>query len=230
MALQLDLLVHAANLLYVFAFMVRDILWLRALTVVAAFCLIPYFYLQPEPLTTPIYWNLAFAALNLYWIARLLLERRPVKLSAEEERLCELVFHTMKPREMIKILKLASWYTAETGERLVERGRPLDRLMIVYSGKACVVVNGRHVTELQPGQFVGSITYVIEETAPADVMALEPTRYVSWPKAGLKDFMKKNPDLHAALETTLAIDLAKWLQATWARQNRGKDSLPLQSS
>ncbi|MGH6886210.1 MAG: cyclic nucleotide-binding domain-containing protein, partial [Geminicoccales bacterium] len=209
---------------------VRDILWLRALTVVAAFCLIPYFYLQPEPLTTPIYWNLAFAALNLYWIARLLLERRPVKLSAEEERLCELVFHTMKPREMIKILKLASWYTAETGERLVERGRPLDRLMIVYSGKACVVVNGRHVTELQPGQFVGSITYVIEETAPADVMALEPTRYVSWPKAGLKDFMKKNPDLHAALETTLAIDLAKWLQATWARQNRGKDSLPLQSS
>src|SRR3546814_1855609 len=80
--------------------MVRDILWLRILAVVATACLIPYFYIQPEPLMTPIYWNLVFAALNIYWICRLLLERRPVKLSAEEQRLCELVFRTMTPREM----------------------------------------------------------------------------------------------------------------------------------
>jgi hypothetical protein len=48
-----------------------------------------------------IYWNLAFTALNIYWICRLLLERRPVKLSAAEQRLCELVLRTMTPREMI---------------------------------------------------------------------------------------------------------------------------------
>jgi hypothetical protein len=29
--------------------------------------------------------------------------------------------------------------------------------------------------------------------------------------------MTKNPDLHSALKTTLAIDLTQWLQATWAR-------------
>lgn len=29
--------------------------------------------------------------------------------------------------------------------------------------------------------------------------------------------MRKNPDLHSALKTTLAIDLARWLHATWAR-------------
>ncbi len=55
---QIDLLIHAANLLYLFAFMVRDILWLRSLTVIAAACLIPYFYFRPEPLMMPIYWNL----------------------------------------------------------------------------------------------------------------------------------------------------------------------------
>jgi hypothetical protein len=27
--------------------------------------------------------------------------------------------------------------------------------------------------------------------------------------------MKENPDLHSALKTTLAIDLARWLRATW---------------
>ena len=218
MSFPFELLIHAANVLYLCAFLVRDILWLRILAVVAAACLIPYFYFRPEPLLTPVYWNLAFTALNIFWIIRLLLERRPVKLSEEEQRLCELVFRTMRPREMIKILKLASWHNAAAGECFVERGRPLDRLMVIYSGKACVEVDGKNVTELQPGQFIGSISYVTEQTAPANVVSLEPTRYVAWPKSKLKDFMNKNPDLHTALKTTLAIDLTKWLHATWAHR------------
>jgi hypothetical protein len=217
MSLQIDLLIHAANVLYLFAFMVRDILWLRILTVVAAACLIPYFYFRPEPLMTPVYWNLVFTALNIYWICRLLLERRPVKLSADEQSLCELVFRTMTPREMIRILKLATWEGAVAGECFVEHDQPLDRLMVIFSGKACAVVDGRDVTELLPGHFIGSIDYVTEETAPANVVAIEPTRYVCWSKSELKDFMSKNPDLHSALKSTLAIDLARWLQATWAR-------------
>lgn len=217
MSFQSDLLIHAANVLYLFAFIMRDILWLRILSVVAAACLIPYFYFRPEPLMTPIYWNLVFAALNIYWICRLLLERRPVKLSTDEQRLCELVFRTMTPREMIKLLKLATWENAGAGECFVERGKPLDRLMVIYSGKACAEVDGRDVTELQAGHFIGSISYVTEETAPANVVALEPTRYVPWPKSKLEAFMNKNPDLHSALKSMLAIDLTRWLQATWAR-------------
>ena len=72
--------------------------------------------------------------------------------------------------------------------------------------------------QLQPGQFIGSISYVTGETAPANIVSLEPTRYVSWSKAALKEFMAKNPDLHSALKTTLAIDLTKWLKATWTRE------------
>ena len=220
MSFEFELLIHAANVLYLLAFMVRDILWLRILTVVAASCLIPYFYFQSVPLMTAVYWNLAFTALNLFWIARLFLERRPVKLSVEEERLCELVFRTMTPREMMKILKLATWKEAAAGECFVERDKPLDRLMVIFSGKACVEVDGRNVTELQPGQFIGSISYVTEESAPANIVSIEPTRYVSWPKSKLKDFMNKNQDLHSALKTTLAIDLTKWLHATWAHGTR----------
>ena len=119
MNFQVEILIHAANVLYLFAYMVRDILWLRILTVIAASCLVPYFYLQPTPLMTAIYWNLAFTALNLWWIVRLFLERRPVKLSQEEQRLCELVFRTMTPRERIKILKLGSWKTASANEYFV---------------------------------------------------------------------------------------------------------------
>lgn len=218
MSFQLELLINTANVLYLFSYMVRDILWLRILTVIAALFLLPYFYFQTAPLMTPIYWNVGFITLNIIWIVLLLLERRPVRLNAEEERLCELVFRTMTPREMMKILKLATWKTADTGECFIDRGSKLDQLMVIYSGRACVRVDGKAVAEVLPGQFIGSISYVTEETAPADIVALEPTRYVSWPKATLKKFMEKNSELHTALQSTLSIDLARSLQDSWARQ------------
>jgi Cyclic nucleotide-binding domain len=217
MSLPLDFLIHAANVLYLVALLVRDVLWFRILAVVAAGCLISYFYFRPDPLLASIFWNLVFTAVNIYWIGRLMLERRPVTLNAAEQTLCELVFRTMTPREMITLLKLATWESAKAGERFVERGKPLNRLMVIYSGRACAEVDGRHVTELQPGHFIGSISYVTEEAAPANVVAIEPTRYVSWPTSKLKDFMGKNPALHSALTSTLAVDLTRWLQATWAR-------------
>ncbi len=102
----MEALIHTANVIYLVSYTMREILWLRVFTVVAATCLIFYFYLRPEPLLTPIYWNLVFIVLNIIWIVRLLLERRPVQLSDDEQDLCRLVFGTITPREMIKLLKL----------------------------------------------------------------------------------------------------------------------------
>ena len=36
--------IHVANVLYLASYSVRDILWLRILTVVAALCLLPYYF------------------------------------------------------------------------------------------------------------------------------------------------------------------------------------------
>jgi hypothetical protein len=71
----MDYLIHIANLLYLVSYLMRDVIRLRVLTVVAASCLIPYFYLQPTPLTAAIGWNLFFIALNVGWIARLVREQ-----------------------------------------------------------------------------------------------------------------------------------------------------------
>ena len=214
----LEILINTANVLYLFSYMVRDILWLRTLTVIAALCLMPYFYFQSVPLMTPIYWNIGFTILNIFWIVLLLLERRPIRLSPKEERLCELVFRTMTPREMMRILELATWKMADVDECFVDHGSKLDELIVIYSGKACVRINGEAEAEILPGQFIGSINYITEETAPADIVALESTCYVTWPKAKLKSFMGKNTELHTALQKTLAIDLARSLQTAWARQ------------
>jgi hypothetical protein len=64
-------LVTVANLLYVFAYFVREALWLRALSLGGTLCLMIYFYTLPEPMMQVVYWNLLFAAINGCWIVRL---------------------------------------------------------------------------------------------------------------------------------------------------------------
>jgi hypothetical protein len=50
MTFPIDLLIHVANVLYLVAYMVRDVLWLRILTVVGAFCLMPFYYFRAQPI------------------------------------------------------------------------------------------------------------------------------------------------------------------------------------
>ena len=54
-----------------------------------------------------------------------------------------------------------------------------------------------------------------ENTAPADIIAIEETHYMLWPKLKLKDFLKDHVELQTALQLTLGFDLIKRLEATY---------------
>ncbi|RYG98622.1 MAG: hypothetical protein EON57_12405 [Alphaproteobacteria bacterium] len=68
----MDILINAANLLYVVAYFTTDMLRLRVLTLVAACCLATYFACQPVPLWNVVAWNGFFIGLNLWQLTRLL--------------------------------------------------------------------------------------------------------------------------------------------------------------
>lgn len=69
----LDIAGHLAFALIAFSFLVRDILWLRALSIAASLAS----YLAPSnPLWIVIRWNVVFIGLNLVQIAILFRERR----------------------------------------------------------------------------------------------------------------------------------------------------------
>ena len=213
----MDYLINVANVLYLFSYLVRDILWLRILTVIAAVFLITYFYTRPDPLFTAIYWNLLFTGLNIFWIVRLLSERRPVQLTGNDLRLYQLVFRCLTPREMKQLLKLGRWEKAEVQECFISQGDTLERLMVICLGRASVMKDGKVVEELGDGQFIGGIPFVTEVSAPANIIALEETYYMSWDKQELKNFLESKTELHMALQLTLGFDLTKRLEATYVR-------------
>ncbi len=51
--MHLNVLVDLSNLIFIGAYLVKDILWLRLLAVVGSLVIIPYYLLQTEPLWNP---------------------------------------------------------------------------------------------------------------------------------------------------------------------------------
>ena len=204
----MDYLIHTANVLYIFSYLVRDILWLRILIVTAICFVIPFYYFQPVPLMAPVYWNLVFVGINLVQIAILLVERRPVKLSEVEQRLYEQVFRRLTPREVYKLFRLAQWKKASVGETLVEQDVHLDSLMLINKGVAAVRVENDEVAKLDEGHFVGEMSYITGGKTSATVIAHSDLEYVTWPTDVLEPFLLKNPDLRIALNAIIGVDLA----------------------
>jgi CRP-like cAMP-binding protein len=205
-------LLHTANVLYLLSYLVKDILWLRLLTVVAGVLLMTWAFLQPQPLWASLAWNALFLTINLYQSWLLILERRPVRLSERETLLYRLAFRTLTPREFLKLLALGRWEEAAPETRIVERERGLDRLMVIASGRMGVKVADR-VVELGEGRFVGEMSFITGEAPTADVVALDASRYVSWPRAELKTFLAQHPPLRAAWQSVLGADLVSKLRA-----------------
>lgn len=205
-----DAFIHVANVIYVVSYLVRDILWLRCLTVLAGTILMPYFYFNN--LWPPIIWGFVFMAVNAWQIRALLIERRPVVLNDKEQHLYQTAFRALKPREFLELMKIGSWKEAPAKETLVEAGKVLDRMMVVYEGKLDVDVGGRHVASLDAGCFVGEIAFLTGEKPNAEVVASENTSYVSWPMESLRKFLDTNPDARASWQFLIGSDLAAKLK------------------
>lgn len=204
-------LIHVANILYFFSYAVRSIFWLRLLTVVAASLLIPYFYFQAEPLVEAICWNLLFISLNLFQMAWLVWERRPIRLTADQERLYELVFHSLSPREMLKLLHLAHWKDARPGAVLIEQDTEIDELLLLYEGAVEISNDGMRLADVGEGEFLGEMSFLTRGKTSADVIASTNIRYLSWPREELSDYLGDNPEMQTAMYSLIGINLVEKL-------------------
>ena len=207
-----DYFVHAANVLLLVAYSVRDILWLRLFAVAASLIAMPYYVLQPTLLWAPLIWSAVFAAINLYQSWRLFLERRPVKLTPEEEEVRRLVFRDLAPRKVLQVLSIGSWTTAEAGERLIESGKSPEVLPLIVRGKVRVTKGDLVIAELGAGNYVGSALLLSGAPAEVDAVAVEPVRAVRWEVATLVRYLAANPETRIVMQRHLARDLAGKLE------------------
>ncbi len=99
-----DLFLHLANVLYLISFLARDMLWLRVLTCAGLVMGIVFFTCQPVPLYGCTLWHLVFLVINVVQIRRLVLERRQLRLTQEQEKVGEATFHDLSRDELLTLL------------------------------------------------------------------------------------------------------------------------------
>jgi len=203
-----DYLVHFSNILLIVAYSVRDILWLRWFAVAAALTNIPYYLLQGTVLWPPVLWALVFTAINLYQIARIYLERRPVVLSEDEQKLYDLGFRSLRRREFVSLSLVGEWRSAEAGERVVTEGEPVSSLCIPISGRAEVRKQDERIGALRPGDIIGTALALTGDPSPVEVTFTEPARYMWWSLPSLRRFVDQRPDLRVTLQGLVNRDLA----------------------
>jgi len=201
-------LVNLSNLAFLLAFSVRDVLYLRLLSVLAYLVILPYYYLQTETLWTPIVWGLAFISVNLVRIILLMLERRAVVLSDEEEKLYQLVFSSMGKRDYLKLLSLAEWVDCEAGEQVAEKGKALSSVMIMFSGQLEAVLNDKDRIQFHPGELIGTLEVYGGLPNPVDIFVREPSRVVQWSASRVREFTASRPELRSKLQSIIGADLA----------------------
>ncbi|MEM7291757.1 MAG: cyclic nucleotide-binding domain-containing protein [Pseudomonadota bacterium] len=211
-----------ANIIYCCAYVIREILWLRILTVVAALCTFPYFIFQPEILYSALMWQSAFAIINIVNIAFLLRERRPVEMSEEERRLQKLVFRDFSSRNVVRLLAVADWHEAQPGDVLIERDSEIDSLSLVYSGLLMATLDGEFKRHICDGEFVGELSYVLRRKTTADVVAVKPTRYLSWDREVLENFLDKHPTVKPQFKHLLSYDMAGKL--AWRNKEEDRET------
>jgi hypothetical protein len=200
-----DITGHLAFGLIAFSFLVKDILYLRLLSILASVFSIFYNYFIPaEPMMIAVFWNGVFIITNLYHIAVIIYEKRPVKMSSKEKELYETMFRGLSPVEFLKIIKVAEWKEFKSPLPIITQGKPVNNLILIYNGAVDVLVNDKKVAELKDGQFVGEMSFLTEKPATATCKVAHTTECLVWPQKEFKDLLKRNPSLYFTIQSLLS--------------------------
>jgi Popeye protein conserved region len=209
--------ITVANVIYLISYSVRDILVLRILTVAGASLLIPYYAMQTVPLKAAIGWSLVFIAINIYWIIKLLIERRPVHLTPDEARLRVLSFPSLTAREARDLYATGIWDDVVAGASLVGHDRDGGRFSVILRGIGDVIYRKEKISELGEGQFVGNIDLRADESGDIDVLMKTAARVMCWPRQRLQEFLSNRPDVALALQRSVGYELQQLLDQTMAK-------------
>lgn len=148
-------------------------------------------------------------SINAVHIVRLVLERQPVEMTAEQERIHFQVFPSLRSREFMRLLKLGTERTVQPGEVLISDGTDVEELTLVMTGELAVHVGDGRVATLTAGHFAGELSLIRRTTARGTVRGSDAEAgCVSWTRQQLRALEAKHTTLDQALRAAIGRDLA----------------------
>ena len=200
-----QILAHLFNLIYVLAFMVKDIMWLRIVMLVGGSVELYVDYTYSY--TVNLYWCGFMMVVNSVQLVILIRERMNLNFTEEEKKLHRMVFNSLKPVEVKKLLKAGSWNDIDENTVMIEENTKINRLMVIYEGTAAVQAKNKVIAYLRDGSFAGEMSFLTGNPTAAKVFSVTPLKYISWEKDKLEELMNKVPEIQSGLHKVFNTDL-----------------------
>lgn len=209
-----DILGHSTNLLYLFAFALRDILWMRFAMIIAAIVDIGYCFLGTNNPWTGTPWALMAIAVNGYHFIKLLYDRGTIDFNPDEREIHHHVFSLLNRVQFKHLIAIAHWHTFSDRAEIIKQGVESKDLWLIVEGTASVEVNATPVVSLDKYHFVGEMSFLTGEPTTASVSAIGTVRCLVWRGEELRRLMKRETDLDVALNAVFNKVLIKKLTNT----------------
>ena len=208
-----DRLGDVAYMLIVSSYLVKDVLWLRAIACLASVCILTFnFFVLPAPLWVIVRWNAVMLVINLVQMIILVHDRRDTQMNEEEAEIHSTVFKNLSPVEFKKLLRLGVRRDVPAEKLLVREGEKMENLTLLYSGAAAVIRQGKQVATLKDGAFIGEMSFITHKNASATVTTNRASKIIQWPFDPLNRLLIRNPSLGVSLQAVLGTDMAHKLE------------------
>lgn len=209
--MSLNLLDDVVNLIFIGAYWVKDVLWLRLLCIVGSLMIIPYYLLQTEPLWTPTMWSCVFISIHAMRAWGIFKERRPVGLTADEQLLYEKTFSGLSPQQFKRLLAVGEWQDLDRGHMLHSIDDPPDSLEAVVRGEVEARRRGRVIGHAGPGDLVGLASVLSGSPELFDTRVTQPARVIRWRRADLQELAGLDESLTSGLRKIAGAAIAEKL-------------------
>ena len=191
------------------AYILKNILWLRILLVIAA--IIYIISGISLGITSMIGWNSAYLLINLSHVVILLLDRVTIALPEETVNIYHLRFSTLSTREHKKLV-MNNTFRIFQDDTIINQGESPDRLYIVLRGTVNIVKDGTTLATLDPGDFIGEMSFLTRDGASASAYAENMVQCAFWTHADLEKMKLKNNEVYNKFIAIIGCDLVRKLK------------------
>lgn len=198
------------------SYLMRDMKWLRLITVVACSVdLVVYYFIRPgNPLWVQWGMSLLFIAINLFQLWLLWRESQAGRLDGDALWLYENVFRPLSPGEFRRLLQLGRWHHLSPRKRLLTQDRSVEALDVVVNGRLDARQGHTVLNSIPAGGMVGEISYLTGRGASADVVSGSDTQLFGLPHQALDQLKRERPELHTKLVHLMGQEVARKLAAS----------------
>ena len=202
------MLIHLANILILLSFLVKEIMYLRLLSIFGGFAFIGYFSLNFDSVQwSGILWNSLFILINLYQVIQLIIERRPIKFNERELQMKKIAFPDISDREWLDLLNIGEWKTIAKSN--YTSSIFTDTIVILSDGNLkCSHIN-RTSTNLSVGSLIGGICYLTGETVYEDISCSSDIEMLAWNISDFRVYVQSKPQVSASFQKLIGQEIVR---------------------